>query len=268
MAMDTVMGKKNTKGLVDLHCHLLPGIDDGSPDLEHSLDLAQAAVADGITHALLTPHHLNGRYVNHRAAVEKATAAFAQALKRAQINLQVYPGQEVRLSGQVLEALAAGDLLTTDLDGHYLLVEFPSDEVPAYTKQMLFKLAQHGVTPVIVHPERNAELLRHPERLVDLLEQGCLTQLTASSYVGTFGKRIMKVTTQLIAAGQGAILASDAHALAGRDYEMRAAMAKLAQEFSPQLAERYQENACALLNGDPVQLAWRPIARQKKFWFF
>lgn len=266
MVMDPT--SQPSRGLVDLHCHLLPGVDDGSPDLEHSLALARAAVADGVSHALLTPHHLNGRYFNRRAAVEQATAAFAAELQAAKIPLQVYPGQEVRLSGRIPAELTAGDLLTIDLGGRYLLLEFPSNEIPAYAGKLIFQLAQQGITPVIAHPERNAAILAHPERLAPLLDQGGLPQLTASSYVGTFGKKVMQVTTQLIAAGQGAIFASDAHALAGRDYELGAAMAKLTREFGPTLAEQYQANARDLLNGDPVQLAWRPIKQAKRFWFF
>ncbi|MPQ36082.1 tyrosine-protein phosphatase, partial [Limosilactobacillus fermentum] len=152
-------------GLIDLHCHLLPGLDDGSPSMETSLKLAQEAVADGVSHCLLTPHHLNGHYVNHKQDVIRATVAFQEALEEAQIPLTVFPGQEVRVSDRVLPALEADDLLYVDEEGRYLLLEMPSGGVPTFARQLVFELLQHGVTPVIVHPERNAAILDDPSIL-------------------------------------------------------------------------------------------------------
>ncbi|QLL70096.1 tyrosine-protein phosphatase [Lactobacillus sp. 3B(2020)] len=252
-------------GLIDLHCHLLPGVDDGSPDLATSLKLAEDAVNDGVSYAVVTPHHLNGRYVNHKAAVLKATDEFQKALREAKIPLTVFAGQEVRVSGRVMSAYEADDLLYCDASGKYLLLEMPSDEVPAFAKQLVFELQQRGVTPVIVHPERNKQLLAHPEQIVDFLQRGCLTQLTASSYLGTFGKEIEKVTTRLIEAGQGTILASDAHALSHREYELGEGIAKLEKQFGKQVADQYQANAKALINGDNVQMNWQPLKKKKKF---
>lgn len=254
--------------LIDLHCHLLPGVDDGSPDLATSLKLAQDAVNDGVTHALLTPHHMNGHYVNHKADVLQLTADFQQALNENEIPLTVFPGQEVRINGELLEALRKDDILFADEGGRYMLLEFPSQEVPQYAKEMVFKLRQQGIVPIIVHPERNAELLEHPERLQPFLEQGCLTQLTSSSYLGRFGKKIEKVTTSMIKAGQGAIFASDAHALSHREYELSEALQKLRGEFGAELADTYEQNARDIINGDQVNLDWRPLPKKKRFWFF
>lgn len=152
-----------------------------------------------------------------------------------------------------------------DADGKYMLLEFPSSEVPNYAKSVIFQLQQRGITPVIVHPERNKQILNKPELLADFLQNGCLTQLTASSYLGTFGKEIEKVTTQFIAAGQGTILASDAHALSHREYELGEGIAKLAKQFGQDVADQYQANAKALINGDLVTMHWRPLKKKKKF---
>ncbi len=195
-------------GLVDLHCHLLPEVDDGSSSMATSLKLAQEAVADGVSH-----------------------------------------------------------LLYVDEDGHYLLLEMPSGGVPTFARQLVFELLQHGVTPVIVHPERNAAILDDPSILEAFLEQGCLTQLTAS-YMGTFGKKIEDLTTRLIEAGQGTIFASDAHALARRDYELNEGLAKMAREFDPRLAEHYRRNAKRLINGELVRMKWQPLKKKRRFWLF
>lgn len=253
--------------LIDLHSHLLPGIDDGSPDLLTSLRLAQQAVADGVQQVLVTPHHLNGRYLNHKAEVLKRTAQFRLTLSENEIPLKVFPGQEVRLNGGLLDAIAADDILYADKAGHYLMLELPSDSVPQYTRQLIYQLLQQGIIPVIVHPERNAGILADPNKLAELLRLGCLTQITASSYVGAFGKRVAWFTWQLIKAGQVACVASDAHVLIKREYQLSDAYRRLTTQFGQALTNRYRENAWAIFNGQPVVLNWQPI-KPKHFWLF
>lgn len=253
--------------IVDLHCHLLPGIDDGGKDWETSLQLAQAAVADGITHAVLTPHHLNGQYINHRKEIIYLSKKFQEMLNKNKIELIVFPGQEVRLSGRLIPAVDDGDVLYCDENGRYILLELPSDDVPLYVKDTIFQLMSRGITPVIAHPERNMRILREPAVLEDLLKQGCLTQLTASSYIGVLGKKIQKLSRKLIATGQVACLASDAHDLPGRQYVLREALTKVNKEFGREVADRLNDNARDIVNGDDVYLNWKPLKR-KQFWKF
>lgn len=252
--------------MVDLHCHLLPGIDDGSKSMAISLRLAKEATENGVTHALLTPHHMNGRYVNHKKDVLRLTQEFQQQLKDHQIPLTVFPGQEVRINGQLIQALDNDDILFADENNRYLMLEFPDDDVPHYTNQMVFELQQRGITPVIVHPERNTKIMAHPELLYQLLEKECLSQITVSSYVGTFGKKVEDFSRQLIENGQGYVFASDAHDLPGRKYEMRQAFDKLRQEFGNELADQYARNARAITNGDNVPLnTIQPLKKKKHF---
>lgn len=256
--------------MVDLHCHLLPEIDDGSKNMAVSLRLAREATENGMTHVLLTPHHMNGRYVNHKQDVVRRTAEFKEQLTAHNIPLTVFPGQEVRINGQLLEALDKDDILFADTGNRYLMLEFPDDDVPHYTNQMIFDLQQRGITPVIVHPERNTKIMAQPDLLYQLLEKGCLSQITASSYVGTFGKKVENFSRQLIEAGQGYVFASDAHDLPGRKYEMRQAFDKLQHEFDHELADQYQQNARSIINGENVSLNdLHAINKKKKhFWLF
>lgn len=251
--------------MIDLHCHLLPGIDDGSKSMNISLRLAQEAVENGVTHALLTPHHMNGRYVNHKKDVIKRTDNFRKELKKHNIPLTVFPGQEVRINGQLLEALDEDDILFADETNRYLMLEFPSNDVPNYTSKMVFALQSRGITPVIVHPERNTEIMDHPELLLNLLKKGCLSQVTASSYVGTFGKRVQRFSEQLISHGQCYIFASDAHDLPGRKYEMRQAFDKLCRDFGNELADKYANNARCIINGEDVCANKLRSLRKKHF---
>ena len=255
--------------LVDIHCHILPGVDDGSKDWETSIKLARDAVKDGITHAVCTPHMLNGKYINHKKDVIRLTENFQDMLDDAKIPLTVFPGQEVRINGQLTEALDNDDILFADESGKYMMLEFPDNDVPHYTNQMIFELQQRGIIPVIVHPERNTKIMEQPDLLYQMLEKGCLSQITASSYVGTFGKKVEDFSRKLIANGQGYLFASDAHDLPGRKYEMRQAFDKLNQEFDPDLAKRYGDNARAIINGENVPVnEVQPLKKRKRFWLF
>lgn len=212
---------------------------------------------------------MNGRYVNHKQDVIKKTAEFRQQLVKHNIPLTVFPGQEVRINGQLIDALNKDDILFADEGNHYLMLEFPDDDVPHYTNQMIFALQQRGITPVIVHPERNTKIMAHPELLYQLLEKGCLSQITASSYVETFGKKVADFSKKLIANGQGYLFASDAHDLPGRKYEMRQAFEKLRREFGTEMAQSYAANARAIINGEHVPMnEVQEIKKRKRFWLF
>lgn len=254
--------------LVDIHCHILPGADDGARDWQTSIKLAREAVADGVTHAVCTPHMLNGKYINHKKDVIRLTENFQDMLDDAKIPLTVFPGQEVRISGDLPKALDDDDILFLDEDGQYMLLEFPSDDVPAYTRDMVFELMQRGITPIVVHPERNKKILEEPTILQELIEQGCLVQITASSYMGIFGKKIEEMSRKFIEAGQCACFASDAHDLPKRQYEYSEALEKLSNEFGSERAQEFRDNAQAIVNGDDVQLDWRPLKEKRKFWLF
>jgi Capsular polysaccharide biosynthesis protein len=170
--------------LIDLHCHMLPGVDDGAKDQTMALKLAQAAVEQGISHILLTPHHMDSHYSNHKQDVIEKTAVFQKVLDSEEIPLKVFPGQEVHLTGDLLDAVLTNDILFMDAGNHYLLLEFPHNEVPEYTEDMVFELTSRGITPVIAHPERNLGFQKKPDKLYDFVKMGCLTQLTSSSYMG------------------------------------------------------------------------------------
>lgn len=256
--------------MIDLHCHLLPDVDDGSKNMDISLRLASEAVENGITHALLTPHHMNGVYTNHKKDVIKKTEEFQKELQKNEINLTVFPGQEVRINGELLNAIDDDDILFADEEDQYLMLEFPDNDVPTYTMDMIFKLQQRKIIPVIVHPERNTKIIKHPEILFNMLNKGCLSQITASSYVGTFGKSVSEFSREMIQADQGYVFSSDAHDLPGRKYEMNEAFEKMAKEFGASKVNEYMANAKAIINGERVlQSKIFPITSNKKhFWGF
>ena len=173
--------------IIDLHSHLIPGVDDGAQTIEQSIELARQAVDEGVEHMVLTPHHRNGKYINYKSDVLEAANALQEVYNQANVNLKVYASQEIRLTDKFLDDLYNGELLPLDAAGNYYLIEFPSDKVPSNTKQILQELIDDGITPVIAHPERNHELSSNLHLLYELVQMGCLSQITTSSYSGYYG---------------------------------------------------------------------------------
>lgn len=254
--------------MIDLHCHILPGIDDGAKTIDDSLDMARMAVKQGITHILCTPHHNNGKYDNPAEQVITHVATLQKELDQRSIPLTLYEGQEVRISGDLLEQIQTNEILFTDLENRYILIEFPTNDIPAYTERLFFELLKAGHIPVIVHPERNSKFIEDPNRLLPFLEMGILTQLTAPSYVGVFGKQIERIAKQMVSHNMIYMMASDAHNIKKRGFFMKKAYDAIEKDMGVEHVAVMQQMAKDVLNGDGIQ---RPIFREikkKKFGLF
>ncbi|PAV32792.1 tyrosine protein phosphatase [Leuconostoc lactis] len=239
--------------MIDLHSHLLPAIDDGSASMRASLRMAREAVAEGIEAMLMTPHHMNGQYDNPKADVVTLTEKFQSMLDQEGIPLQVFPSQEVRINGELIEALAADEILFADEGNRFLLLEFPDDDVPTYSSDMIFNLMQRGITVQIAHPERNTMLMAQPEILYQLVERGAIAQVTASSYVGVFGKKVQKFAEAIVSHNLGHVFVSDVHDLPNRTYNMQAAFDKLRKKQGAEVSDLFALNAEAIIDGRPIQ---------------
>ncbi|GCF93292.1 tyrosine protein phosphatase [Enterococcus florum] len=254
--------------MIDLHCHILPGVDDGAQTMEDSLAMAEKAVSQGITHILCTPHHNNGKYDNPANEVIEKVDQLQSELDRHHITLTVLEGQEVRISGSLLEDIQHQEILFTDLDDTYLLIEFPTGEVPAYSEVLFYNLLKEGHIPVIVHPERNAVFRKDPNQLIPFLEMGVLTQLTAPSIVGIFGKDIQKTAKDMLTHNMLHMVASDAHNLKHRSFYMKEAYEEIEKECGKAKVTEMKQIAKALLNGDGIQAPSFERFKEKRFRFF
>ncbi|MCM3735363.1 tyrosine protein phosphatase [Bacillus cytotoxicus] len=255
--------------MIDLHCHILPSVDDGAGTLTDSLKMAQTAVTEGIHTIVATPHHQNGKYINERAEILHQVEQLNEALQEHDIPLTVLPGQEVRLYGDLLADYEAGKILTLNETNKYILIEFPSNHVPRYAEQMLYELRVKGMIPIIVHPERNAELIERPDKLYNLVNKGALTQVTAGSLLGNFGKKIKKFSLQLVEHNLTHMIASDAHNTTTRAFHLQAGYDVIGNEFGANMLMDFKENPYLLISGktiykeDPQQ-----IRRKKIFGIF
>lgn len=204
--------------MIDLHSHLLPGVDDGAQTLAESLALARLAVEDGIRVSVLTPHVHPGRYENVRSGLLPRLASFQEALTAAGIPLQLRLGGEVRLGIESLDLLLEGEVpFLGEVDGYrVMLLEFPHQTIPVGSQQFIEKLRQLKVRPLLAHPERNKAIMAQPERLAGLLEAGCWLQLTAGSIAGRFGDTSRLVANRILENGWAHVIATDAHNLQHR----------------------------------------------------
>jgi protein-tyrosine phosphatase len=227
--------------VIDLHCHYLPGVDDGADTVGAALALAAAAAADGICHAVLTPHVFPGQWSNTASSLSSDFESFRTALTASGIAFDVSLGAEVRLLPESLELAERDELPTL---GHWdgsrvLLLEFPDAQIPVGTDKAVAFLRARGYVPMIAHPERNKDVMRDWRKVLPLVAQGCLLQITAASVAGLFGPRALASALQLLDAGVVTVIASDAHNLEHRPPRMRAGRAAV--------AARYGEPAAALL---------------------
>ncbi|WP_373738916.1 tyrosine-protein phosphatase [Jeotgalibaca porci] len=254
--------------MIDLHCHILPGVDDGAASLQESLSMAEQAIAQGITHLLCTPHHNNGRYENEKSSVIAAVHHLQNALDERNLPLTLLEGQEVRVTGELITAIEKDHLLFTDITDTYLLLEFPTQDVPAFSESLFFELRTLGKVPVIVHPERNAIFREDPNRLIPFLEMGCLAQLTAPSIVGIFGKQIQKTAHEMVTHNLVQMVASDAHGISKRRFYLKEAYEIIEQEWGKEKVLQMQQVARDLINGDEVSYPSYTEVKKKKFGLF
>ena len=201
------------KKMFDLHCHLLPGIDDGSKDLAQSLILAQTAVNNGITHAIATPHIHPGRYHNNRSNISKVYQELKKELNTKGIPLILGFAAEVRLCPEIIDMVSANEIpfYGTYKEHQVMLLELPTQHIPPGTEKLIQWLLDRKILPMIAHPERNRSIATEFSKISPFVEAGCLFQLTASSVAGMFGSRAEKCAITILENGLATVIASDAH---------------------------------------------------------
>lgn len=250
--------------MIDIHTHILPGIDDGAKTEADSLEMARAAVAEGIHTIVATPHHKNGVFENTRENILTHTKILNELIEAEGIPLEVIPGQETRINGEMVEDLEKGEILPIH-DTKYVFVEFSSRDIPRYTEQLLYDIQVAGYIPIIVHPERNGEIIKEPNKLYRLIQQGSLAQITAGSIIGKFGKEVQKVSHQLIEANLAHFIASDAHNTSSRAFWMKDAYKEIKDRYGGEVAYTLKENSYLLLDGMNVNRYEPTPVRKKRF---
>ena len=238
-------------GFIDIHCHILPGLDDGSPDMKQTIEMLRIAREDGIEAIVASPH-VDGAYgkKNSREGISQKIAY----VKSKANGVALYPGADVHISRDILENARKGALPLIN-DRNYLLFELPSFVLPPLSEvgRIISGLRLMGMVPIITHPERNLPILENVSILQRLLDLGARCQVTAGSITGKFGTRSQKACWKMIKKGHVHAVASDAHDIKGRPPVLSEAHAVVAKKFGPTMAERlFIQNPRRIVNGEPI----------------
>lgn len=222
--------------MIDLHSHILPGLDDGAADVEVSVAMARLAVADGVTQMACTPHVLPGKYPNTSANILPAVAALQAVLDARGIPLTLLAGGDVHVDWDLPDKLAAGEIPTLN-GSRYFLLEPPHEILPPNLELLASRLLDAGFVPVITHPERLGWIKKHYGVIERLGAMGCPLQLTAESIVGGFGRAPREYAERMLDAGIVSLFASDAHSARWRKPLMFAARQVVAEGWGEDVAE-------------------------------
>ena len=245
--------------VVDIHNHILPGVDDGPQTEDEAIELAKNAAANGITHIIATPHHRNGVYNNKALNIQYLVRNLNEQLTSQGIPITIVEGMEIRLHEDLLSELT-DSLVSLAGSKKYLLIELPKNHIPHFTATIFFEMQLRGYIPIIAHPERNTVIRNDPSQLFDLVNQGALAQVNASSIIGAKGRALRKFTLKLCKNHLVHFIASDAHHLTKRPFLLPSAYAYLERKLSPDYVDYVKQNAQHILNGTefhilpPIQL--------------
>ena len=219
---------------IDIHCHILPGIDDGPGDMQESLEMAGMAIADGISVVFATPHIMDGVYANTTLKIKEAFRNLQTGLPE---GITLLYGADVRISPDMIERIERGDIPTLNGSG-YLLMELPQFVIPPFMNEFVSHLKQQKTTPILTHPERHPLMSRNLTFLRNLRSSGAMIQITAQSITGAFGKDIRRASILMIEKGLVDFVATDAHDCRKRPPQLSAAYREVEALFDYETARR------------------------------
>ena len=239
--------------MIDLHTHVLPGIDDGADSMATSLEMLRQAQATGTTHVFCTPHVMDTGNVPSPAEIDDLTDELRAAAVAEGISVELTSGSEVMLAPDLAKRYERGQLRTLGRS-QYLLVELPMGSLPHYTGALLFELMVLGLFPVLAHPERNAAFIAQPSQLYDIVAKGVLVQSNVGSLTGLFGPEVQRFVVRLVRAGQVHFLGSDGHSLRRRRLVIAEGRLAAEREIGDEAAALVWRNPSAVVAGREVSV--------------
>jgi len=249
--------------MIDLHSHILYGLDDGVQDQATMLTMFRLAQEEGIKVMVATPHYIYGANTYNKEGLQKRYQEAKGLLAEQRIDIQLYLGQELYLDTFLLTQLQLGQALTL-AETRYILVEFPTLAIPPYTLGLIDGFFEAGYRPVIAHPERYTGVQRDMMQLLPYIEKGCLLQVNTGSFLGLHGKEAQRTALTLLRHEMVHLVATDCHSMGRRRPEYKEAYARVAAHSSAQMAEKlFVEMPQQLLANEIVE-PWSPILAPSK----
>lgn len=235
--------------MIDLHCHILPGLDDGPGTIEEALVMCGMAFHDGIRTVVATAHTLNGVYYNDVGTIQESVEALREGLQAARLDMEIIPGSDAHVYPDMLQLIQDSQVMTINNAGHVIMLEFPDYFVADFMCRFLTSLVEGGLIPLVSHPERVTQF-RDLGLVRQMIELGALTQVTAMSLTGEFGPEIQHFTRSLLEERLVHVIASDGHSIHHRPPVLSRALAAASQILGEKEAlALVRENPRALLQG-------------------
>lgn len=196
--------------MIDIHCHILFGVDDGPKTIEDTIRIVEKAVKEGITDMIATPHAFSPHYHVPKGEIEGQIRLLTDVLKTGGYPIVLHTGQEVRIHEHIIENMIKREMVTL-AGSRYLLLELPSQFIPLNTVSVIQSMLENEIIPIIAHPERNRAIAEKPARLERLIQYGAFAQVNAGSLSGHFGKSVQRLSIQLVEANLIHTYGSDVH---------------------------------------------------------
>lgn len=223
--------------MIDLHSHILPGLDDGAADQAQALEMAHIAQDEGISGIIATPHYMPGSFTDAvRVRVEEVVDSLNELCRSDNVDVKIYPGCEIAISTEIPDLMSKG-LISTLNRSKYLLIELPMTSIPIYVENVIFELELQGLIPIIAHPERNSQIIERPSILAHYMEKGILVQVNAGSITGFYGDRVRRTVIKLVERGMVHFVSSDAHNTRTRAPLMKRAYADITDRMGIKVAD-------------------------------
>lgn len=252
--------------MIDIHNHILVDVDDGPKSINEAIELLKQAKSEGATDIVASPHHLHTRYSNDIQKVKMKLNELKKIEEIKELEIRLYSGQEIRVTDQIIDDINNGKI--EGINGsRYLLLEFPSNEVPHYSNQLFYELQTMGYVPIIAHPERNKAIVQNMDLLFELINGGALSQITTSSLFGEFGSNVRKLSLKMIDNNLAHFIASDAHSATHRPFVLKQLFKEKKLKTYYEELESYLKNGKAVLENEKISKLMPTQDYKQKKWF-
>lgn len=251
--------------MIDFHSHIIPYTDDGSKNLDMSIEMLEMSLNDGVEYICATPHFITGESEIQRCVYEEKLNNLKEISKIKDLDVKILSGLELYIHPELPKLYKDGKVWGIN-DSNYLLIELPMNHFPLYTEEVFYELRLMGATPILAHPERNSKLRDNIKLLENLIDQGTLTQVTSGSLNGLYGKDVKTFVELLVKKNMVHLVGSDAHNNSGRNTMMKKEYG-IIKEINKDLFNWIEENQFNIINNRSVNIP-EIIRLKKKFSFF
>ncbi|NLK93565.1 MAG: capsular biosynthesis protein [Clostridiales bacterium] len=247
--------------MIDIHSHILPGIDDGAKNQEETLEMLKTAEKDGTKKIIATPHYCKEYAEEPLCKVNELLHSIRELVKDNNIDLEIFAGQEIYIFDNIINYYKEG-IIGTINKTKYMLIEFPMNSFKDNTLDLLYELQLLGVQPIIAHPERYLPIIKNPREINKFIEEGMLFQLNAGSITGKFGKDVMRTCKVLLENNMYSFIGSDAHNTGKRNTSMKESINYLKSNFDI-IGDSFAKNGQKLLDNINVDFIGNKIQNKK-----